>query len=173
MAVPVGSHLVVRATGDVRLDIAPKGGLEAAKADPKEPLPKGAAERRFAIKGDGSASLRGVGGGNLTWAFTAIPDRPPTIALIKPPERQARGSLRLDYKLEDDYGVVDAQADFALKDDAREAPAGDAAASAVQGARNAAHAAAGAHAQRPRADHPRSHRAPLGRRRGHRHAGRA
>ena len=118
VAVPVGSHLVVRGTGDVRLDVAPKGGLEAAKADPKEPLPKGAAERRFAIKGDGSAVLRGVGG-NLTWAFTAIPDRAPTIALIKKPERQARGSLRVDYKVEDDYGVVDAHASFALKPDAK------------------------------------------------------
>jgi uncharacterized protein (TIGR02302 family) len=115
VAVPVGSHLVVRATGDVRLDVAPKGGLEDAKADPKEPLPKGASERRFAIKADGSAVLRGVGG-NLTWAFTAIPDRAPTIALIKKPERQARGSLRLDYKMDDDYGVVDAHASFALKD---------------------------------------------------------
>ncbi len=116
VSVPAGSQLVVRATGDVRLDIAPQGDLQAAKANPKEPLPKGAAERRFVIKGDGSASLRGVGSGNLTWAFTAIPDRAPTIALLKPPEPQARGSLRLDYKLEDDYGVVDAQANFALKD---------------------------------------------------------
>ncbi|MFI4971523.1 MAG: TIGR02302 family protein, partial [Hyphomicrobiales bacterium] len=33
-----------------------------------------------------------------------------------------RGSLRLDYKMDDDYGVVEAHADFALKDD--EAPAG-------------------------------------------------
>jgi uncharacterized protein (TIGR02302 family) len=115
VAVPVGSHLVVRATGDVSFDVARKGGLEDAKADPKEPLPKGAAERRFTIKGDGSAELRGVGR-DLTWTFTAIPDRPPTIALTKDPERQARGSLRLDYKMADDYGVVDARATFALDD---------------------------------------------------------
>ncbi len=115
VAVPAGSHLIVRATGDVHLDVATKGGLAAAKADPKEPLPKGSSERRFAIKGDGSATLRGVGG-NLSWTFTAIPDRPPTIALIKAPERQARGSLRLDYKIDDDYGVVDAHAEFALDD---------------------------------------------------------
>jgi uncharacterized protein (TIGR02302 family) len=123
VAVPAGSHLVVRATGDVRLDVVAKGDLEAAKADPKEPLPKGASERRFAIKGDGSAVLRGVGGG-LAWAFTAIPDRAPTIALIKPPERQARGSLRLDYKVDDDYGVVDAHAVFALKDDRKKSAGG-------------------------------------------------
>jgi uncharacterized protein (TIGR02302 family) len=115
VAVPAGSQLVVRATGDVRFDVAPKGGLEDAKADPKEPLPKGAAERRFIIKGDGAAVLHGVGS-ELTWAFAAIPDRAPTIDLIRDPERQARGSLRLDYRVEDDYGVVDAQATFALKD---------------------------------------------------------
>ena len=115
VAVPVGSQLVVRATGDVRFDVVRKGGLEDAKADPKEPLPQGASERRFTIKGDGAAVLHGVGS-ELTWAFTAIPDRAPTIELIKDPERQARGSLRLDYEMEDDYGVVDAQATFALKD---------------------------------------------------------
>ena len=73
------------------------------------------------IKGDGSATLRGVGS-DLVWTFTAIPDRAPTIALIKDPERQARGSLRLDYKMDDDYGVVEAHAEFALKDD--DLPAG-------------------------------------------------
>ena len=124
VAVPVGSHLVVRATGDVSFEIAHKGGLEDAKADPKEPLPKGAVERRFTIKGDGSAVLQG-GGRNLTWAFTAIPDRPPTIALTKDPERQARGTLRLDYKVADDYGVVDAHATFAV--DEEKTPAGEAA----------------------------------------------
>jgi len=115
VAVPVGSQLVVRATGSVRFDVARNGGLEDAKADPKEPLPNGASERRFTIKSDGAATLRGVGN-DLTWAFTAIPDRPPTITLTRDPERQARGSLRLDYEVQDDYGVVDAQATFALKD---------------------------------------------------------
>ena len=57
------------------------------------------------IKGDGSAVLHGIVGSDLSWTFTAIPDRAPTIALVKDPERQARGSLRLDYKMDDDYGV--------------------------------------------------------------------
>ena len=37
------------------------------------------------------------------------PDRAPTIALAKDPERQARGSLQMSYKIEDDYGVTEAQ----------------------------------------------------------------
>ncbi|HXX25172.1 MAG TPA: TIGR02302 family protein [Pseudolabrys sp.] len=115
ISVPVGSQLVVRATGISRFDVAHNGGLEVAQADPKEPLPNGASERRFAIKGDGSATLHGAGG-DLTWTFSAIPDRAPIIELIRDPERQARGSLRLDYRVEDDYGIADAQATFALKD---------------------------------------------------------
>jgi uncharacterized protein (TIGR02302 family) len=117
VAVPAGSQLVVRATGNVRFDIVRKGGLEEAPPDAHAPLPAGSEERRFVIKGDGSAMLHGVANTDLAWTFTAIPDRAPTIELIKDPERQARGSLRLDYKVDDDYGVVEAHAEFALKDD--------------------------------------------------------
>ena len=46
-------------------------------------------------------------------AFAATPDRPPTIALAKDPERQARGALQLVYKIEDDYGVTGAEAQVA------------------------------------------------------------
>jgi uncharacterized protein (TIGR02302 family) len=123
IAVPVGSHIVVRVTGDVRFEVERKGGIEAAKADHEDdtkasssPLPKGSEERRFVVKGNGTAVLHAAGS-DLAWSFTAIPDKAPTIALLKPPEPQARGSLRLDYKVSDDYGVVDANADFALKDD--------------------------------------------------------
>jgi uncharacterized protein (TIGR02302 family) len=89
-AVPAGSQLIVRATGNVRFDIAARGGLEAASGG-GSPLPAGAEERRFLIKGDGAATVHGIGRGNLTWNFTAIPDRAPVIALTRDPERQARG----------------------------------------------------------------------------------
>lgn len=118
VAVPVGSQLVIRATGRVNFEIVRKGGLEdAADTTPEAPLSEGTDERRFVIKGDGSATLHGAGA-NLGWKFTAIPDRAPTIALIKKPERQARGAVRIDYKVDDDYGVVEAQSKFALKDEA-------------------------------------------------------
>ena len=117
VAVPVGSQLVVRATGNVHFDVAHKGGLEVAAPDAHAALPAGTEERRFIIKGDGSAALHGVVGTDLAWGFTAIPDRAPTISLLKDPERQVRGALRLDYKMEDDYGVVSAQATFARKVD--------------------------------------------------------
>jgi uncharacterized protein (TIGR02302 family) len=117
VAVPVGSQLVVRATGKVSFDIVRHGGLEGAPAETRAPLPAGTEERRLIIKGDGSAAVHGVLGNDLVWNFTAIPDRTPTIELTKDPERQARGALRLDYKMDDDYGVVEAKATFALKDE--------------------------------------------------------
>ena len=76
------------------------------------PLPAGTEERRFVIKGDGSADRARRRRQRSLWNFTAIPDRAPTIELIKDPERQARGSLRLDYKMDDDYGVVEAHAEL-------------------------------------------------------------
>ena len=116
VAVPTGSQLVIRATGKVSFDIIRRGGVEDAPAEARAPLPAGTEERRLVINGDGSASVHGVLGTDLVWNFTAIPDRAPTIELTKDPERQARGALRLDYKMEDDYGVVEAKATFALKE---------------------------------------------------------
>ena len=114
--VPAGSQLVIRSTGNVSVDVAHHGGLEAAPAEARAALPAGTAEHRLIIKTDGSASVRGVVGRELMWRFTAIPDHAPTVELVKDPERQARGALRLDYKMEDDYGVTEAKATFVLKD---------------------------------------------------------
>jgi uncharacterized protein (TIGR02302 family) len=115
IAVPVGSALIIRASGKTHLDVVTNGGLTEAGGDMRPQAPVGTEERRFTIADRGTAMLRGVGEDDLTWAFNAIPDRPPTIALAKDPEPQARGGLQLAYKLEDDYGVVDAKATFALK----------------------------------------------------------
>lgn len=116
VTVPVGSQVVIRATGKVNFDIVRKGGIEDAAPEARAQLPAGTEERRLVIKGDGSASVHGVLGSDLTWNFVAIPDRAPTIELIKDPERQARGAIRFDYKMDDDYGVVEAQAKFDIKE---------------------------------------------------------
>jgi len=119
VTVPAGSQIVIRATGKVNFEIVRKGGVEDAPEDARAPVPAGTDERRMVIKGDGSASVHGVLGRDLTWNFIAVPDRAPTIELVKDPERQTRGSLRLDYKMDDDYGVVEAQAKFEVKDQAQ------------------------------------------------------
>jgi len=114
--VPTGSVLVIRASGANRLEVVTSGGLAEAKSDTVPAPPAGTLEHRFTITDRGTATLRGVLDDDVTYTFAAIPDRPPTISLTKEPEPQLRGSLQLSYKVEDDYGVISAQATFALKD---------------------------------------------------------
>jgi len=114
-AVPVNSTLIVRSTGRLDLDVTGSGGVRPAKDAVHAPA--GTEERRFTIAATGAASLRGAGE-EFTWPFNAIPDHPPTIELVKDPQEQNRGSLLLSYRLEDDYGVTQAEASFARKDDA-------------------------------------------------------
>jgi uncharacterized protein (TIGR02302 family) len=126
LSVPSGSTLIIRTSGS-KLDVAVSGGV--AEAPASEDAPKGAAERRFTITGDGTAHVRAPSG-QPQWTFKTVADRAPTIALAKDPERQARGSLLLAYKIEDDYGVTDAQAHFAVRDAGPPAADGEKAASA-------------------------------------------
>jgi uncharacterized protein (TIGR02302 family) len=111
LAVPAGSTLIVRSSGGT-LDVVTSGGI--TDAVPTQDAPKGTNERHFTIAGDGTVHVRAPSG-QPQWQFTATPDRAPTIALVKDPERQARGSLQMSYKLEDDYGVTEARAHFAVR----------------------------------------------------------
>src|SRR5262247_2741656 len=113
LSVPAGSTLVIRATG-IHLDVVASGGLAEPASGAQSSNAKGTEERRFVINDAGAATVRGAAASDVTWQFTAIPDKPPTIALAKEPEGQARGALQLSYKLEDDYGVIGAQAMFKL-----------------------------------------------------------
>jgi uncharacterized protein (TIGR02302 family) len=120
ISVPVNSILVVRATGQAKFELSANGGVTSSEEAVR--LPAGTEQHRFIITATGAATLRGAGE-KLVWPFNAVPDKPPTIALTKDPELQSRGSLLLSYRLEDDYGVAEAQANFARKqgDGAREA----------------------------------------------------
>ena len=111
LPVPAGSTLIVRSSGGA-LDVVASGNL--TEAVPTEQAPQGTNEKHFVIAGDGTAHVRAPSG-QPQWKFTAVPDRAPTIALAKDPERQARGSLQMSYKIEDDYGVTEAQAHFAAR----------------------------------------------------------
>src|SRR5262252_1544592 len=116
VSVPAGSVLIIRASGQAQLDVAITGGLTEVAGDQRPQAPAGTEERRYTITDRGTATLRGVGNDDIVWGFNAIPDRPPTISLAKDPEPQSRGALALSYRLEDDYGVAEAHATFALKD---------------------------------------------------------
>jgi len=109
LSVPAGSTLLVRSSGGT-IDVVVGGGV--SETAPSEQAPKGTNERHFKIAGDGTAHVRAPAG-QPVWKFSALPDRPPTISLAKDPERQARGSLQMSYKIEDDYGVTEAHAVFA------------------------------------------------------------
>ena len=111
LAVPTGSTLIVRSSGGA-LEVVAGGGV--TEAAPKEQAPKGTNEKHFAITGDGTVHVRAPSG-QPQWRFSATPDRAPTIALAKEPERQARGALQLAYRIEDDYGVTEARALFAAQ----------------------------------------------------------
>ena len=115
VSVPAGSTLVVRSTGKADFSVVVAGGVaELQGGDARPQAPAGTEERRYTITDTGSATVRGTGE-NLVWSFTAVPDRVPVIALAKEPEGQSRGALQLSYKIEDDYGVIDAQAVFEKK----------------------------------------------------------
>jgi uncharacterized protein (TIGR02302 family) len=111
LSVPTGSKLIVRSSGGA-LDVVAGGGV--SEAVPTEQAPKGTSEKHFTITGDGTVHVRAPSG-QPQWRFSATPDHPPTIALAKDPERQARGSLQLSYKIEDDYGATEARALFAAR----------------------------------------------------------
>ena len=131
LSVPAGSTLIVRSSGGT-LEVTASGGV--SEAAPKEQAPRGTNEKHYTIAGDGSVHVRAPSSQPL-WRFAAIPDRPPTISLAKDPKRQAGGALELSYKLEDDYGVTQAQAHFATRAaDGDQAAAANRAAAANQGA---------------------------------------
>ena len=111
LPVPAGSTLIIRSSGGT-LDVLAGGGVN--EAQPTAEAPKGTNERHFIIAGDGTVHVRAPSG-QPQWKFTAVPDRAPTIALAKDPERQAHGALQMSYKIEDDYGVTEAQAHFVAR----------------------------------------------------------
>jgi uncharacterized protein (TIGR02302 family) len=111
LSVPSGSTLLVRSSGGT-IDVVVGG--EVTEIAPGEAAPQGTNERHFKIAGNGTAHVRAPAGQPL-WKFTATPDMAPTISLAKDPERQARGSLQMSYKLQDDYGVTEARAQFAAR----------------------------------------------------------
>ncbi len=55
-----------------------------------------------------AATVRAFGGRTqlAEWHINVTPDKLPVITLLKPPELTPRGSMKLTYKVEDDYGVT-------------------------------------------------------------------
>ncbi|MDH7798070.1 MULTISPECIES: TIGR02302 family protein [unclassified Beijerinckia] len=126
---PAGSTIIMRASDGAGVSAEIKGGIvnqadEAkndAKADDKtKPATRPVAEtkrsdqeKRWSLRTDGTLTLRRLGSTIATFDIAAIADRPPVITLKGEPKNNVRGSLTLAYKIEDDYGVIGAEAEFA------------------------------------------------------------
>jgi uncharacterized protein (TIGR02302 family) len=111
--VPAGSELVVRATGLSSIDLVLSGGLTEQAKDTPARTAEGGIERRFLVTDSGTLTVRGLPAGNALWGFKAVPDHPPTIAHIKDPQIVGQAGISLNYRVEDDYGVISAEARFA------------------------------------------------------------
>ncbi len=107
--VPEKSVVIVRASGagSERLALelpsatAPKRIEAEAKADAH-----GVQEIRYVL--ERSTAIRALLGEHpvAAWQLDVIPDKVPQISLSRPPEVTARGSMKLTYKAEDDYGLA-------------------------------------------------------------------
>jgi uncharacterized protein (TIGR02302 family) len=107
ISAPISSTIVVRAANATDLRVTTQGALEAAPAT--NGADSAAKERRFALRGDGSLTI-GRGASEIgKFALRAIPDLPPRITPLAPPQTNLRGSFVLSYRIEDDYGARDAQ----------------------------------------------------------------
>jgi uncharacterized protein (TIGR02302 family) len=107
IAAPVGSSIVVRAADSADLRIDAQGGIEAA--------PDGAGggalkERRLILRGDGVLRISRGASEIAQFSLRSLPDAPPIITPLEPPQANMRGSFVLAYRIADDYGARDAQA---------------------------------------------------------------
>ena len=110
VAAPINSTLIVRAAGgDVGVET--QGGLESAPRT-KAPQAPDESEHRLTLRGDAELTLKHAGSTVGVFEIAVIPDRPPEIELTDAPRFNARGSLTLAYKINDDYGAASAEAVF-------------------------------------------------------------
>lgn len=103
---PVNSTLRLR-PNDVA--VTTDGALAETTGDGKE--------RAYTLTGPARLDLPD----GRSFEVTALPDLAPRIALAEPPQNNARGTMTLSYRLEDDYGVVSAEAIFERKEAGRRA----------------------------------------------------
>ena len=122
---PAGSSVIVRASTGAGVKIEADGGLQAQKpeentsgkittrvAGPQSKTTSPENEQRFILRGDGKLVLKQYNSTLAHFDLISVPDRPPTIALRGEAKSDTKGALTLGYKIEDDYGVLSAEAQF-------------------------------------------------------------
>jgi uncharacterized protein (TIGR02302 family) len=113
--VPDKSVLIVRGSGagmrDLALEVPGEDGTRRRLEAPPPANPADVMELKLEVTRSGTVSVQSGGMQVASWTFSVTPDHAPKITMTKQPERSSpRGSLKLFYKVEDDYGVVSAQA---------------------------------------------------------------
>lgn len=113
-AVPERSVLIVRSSGTgvsrIAIEAVGEGPDPARTVSEEKKSANDVAEARYEIKRPGT--LRVMDGTRELARFTldVIPDHAPQIKLTKKPELTPRGSMKLTYRVEDDYGLASATA---------------------------------------------------------------
>jgi uncharacterized protein (TIGR02302 family) len=82
---------------------------------------EGLAEYRMTLTEPGTIKVSLGAFSPATWHVDLVRDEAPQIELTEEPARTPRGSLRVGFRVEDDYGVADAKARFTLAGKAEEA----------------------------------------------------
>lgn len=113
--IPERSVLVARAGGaDAKsLEITIEGSNGKQRFAAPTPARAGdPMELRQEMRAGGTLRIIADGRELGAWQLAVTPDLPPMIELTKKPESSPRGSMKLSYKVEDDYGVASANAKF-------------------------------------------------------------
>lgn len=118
LSVPERSELIVRTHAPqgetVTLTTSRDGSPEATTIAPKQGGSEGLVEFNVALTEPVSADVK-IGGQTVSkWRFDLIKDEAPTINLMGTPTTTPRGALRLVFRADDDNGVANAEARFAL-----------------------------------------------------------
>ena len=111
---PEGSVVMVKAPQGAALSVSILNtGSEPEPVTAQPPLQEGGLEE-FAVTLETSATVAVERDGVAIhrWQFDVIDDLAPRIKLVEDPKQAASRAVRLTYELEDDYGVVSAEAHF-------------------------------------------------------------
>lgn len=111
--VPQGSLLVVRLAGDKGAEITAQAGSEEMPAGTDRDT--SVVEKRLKLVADTGVDIRHGDGSVTHFAFTVIPDRPPTIAFEGPVKPDGKGGMIFSYRIEDDYGASAVEGQGALQ----------------------------------------------------------
>jgi len=118
LSVPERSELIVRTHAPqgetVSLTTSQHGVAEAKTIEPKKGGSEGLVEFTVPLTEPLSADVKISGQTVSKWRFDLIKDEVPTINLMGTPTTTPRGALRLVYRADDDNGVANAVARFAL-----------------------------------------------------------